>query len=88
MSPQHREIAGLEHEDPVAGRERVRKRRFPGAGAGRWKDHNRRGGLEHALEAVEHLAAETRERGAAVIDGRLCHRAQHAVGHVGRSGDL
>ena len=64
------------------------ERRFPRAGAGRGIDHDRRRGLEHALEAVEHLAAEPRERRAAVIDGRLRHRAQHAVGHVGRPGDL
>ena len=32
-APERREPAGLEHQDAVAGRERVDERRFPGAGA-------------------------------------------------------
>ena len=45
-------------------------------------------GLEHGLESVEHLAAELGELRAAVIDRRRGHRAQHAIGRVGRAGNL
>ena len=45
-------------------------------------------GLEDGFRPVEHLAAERRELGAAMIDRRLRHRAQHAIGHVGRTGNL
>ena len=40
------------------------------------------------FKPVEHLAAERGELGAPMIDRRLRHRAQHAIGHVGRTRDL
>ena len=86
--PQHGEVAGLEHQHPVAGRQRVDERRLPRAGAGRGIDHDGAGGLKDPLQAVEHLAPEPRERRAAVIDGRLRDGAQNPVRHVGRPGDL
>ena len=45
-------------------------------------------GLEDRLHAVEHFLAQLGEFRPAVIDGRRVHRAQHAVGHVRRTGDL
>ena len=35
LAPQRREVAGLEHQHAIAGRQRVDERRFPRAGAGR-----------------------------------------------------
>ena len=88
LGPAPGELADVERQHPIAGRQRVDERRFPRAGARRGKDHDRPGGLEDPLRALEHLASERREFGAAMIDGRLRHRAQHAIGRVGRSGDL
>ena len=56
--------------------------------ARRRKDHHRAGGLEDRLQAVEHLAPQRGELRAAVVDRRLRHRPQHAIGHVGRTGNL
>ena len=88
VAPERGEVAGLEHQHRVAGRQRVDERRFPRAGAGRGIDHDRARGLKHALKAVDRLAPERRKRGAAMIDGRLRDGAQDPVGHVGRPGDL
>ena len=88
LLPQGGEVAGLEHEDPVAGRERVDQRRLPSAGAGGRIDHHRLLGLEHVLEPVEHLEAEHAKLRPAMIHRRHVDRAQHAVRHVRRSGDL
>ena len=44
--------------------------------------------LKTRLQAGEHLAGERRELGAAMIDRRLRHRAQHAIGRIGRAGNL
>ena len=40
------------------------------------------------LQPVEHLLREHGELRTAMIDRRLRDRAQHAVGHVGRPGNL
>ena len=88
VAPQRREMAGLEHQHGVAGRQRVDERRFPGASTRRGVNDDRARGLKDSLEPLEHGAAEGREVGTAVIDRRLRHGAQHAIGHVGRSRDL
>ena len=44
--------------------------------------------LKTRLQPVEDFAPERGELGAAMIDGRLRDRAQHAIGHVGRTGNL
>ncbi len=88
VAPQRGEVARLEHQHAIAGRQRVHERRFPRAGAGRRIDHNGIDGLEDALQPVDRLARHPRERGAAVVDGRLRDGAQHPVRHVGRPGDL
>ena len=41
LLPQRGELAGLEHQHAVAGRQRVDERRFPGAGAGSGVDDHR-----------------------------------------------
>ena len=79
LLPQRRELAGLDHQHAVAGRERVDQRRFPGAGAGRGIDDHRLGGLEDGLDAFEHALGELGEFRAAVIDHRRVDRAQHAI---------
>ena len=74
--------------DVIAGAQGVRKRRFPGAGAGGRVDHHGMPGLEDLLDALQNPQAQHAELRAAVVDGRIAHRAQDAVGHRGRTGDL
>ncbi len=88
LLPQAREPAGAAHQHGVARRERVGERRLPRAGAGGRVDHHRPLGLEHLAQIGEHLAPELAEFRAAMIHGRVVHRAQHAVRHVGRPRDL
>ncbi len=87
-APQRREVAGLEHQHPVARRQRVGERGFPRAGARRRVDHDVAVGLEDFFQAREHLEGQRGELGAAVVDGRHVHRPQHPVGHVGRAWNL
>ena len=86
--PQRRELAGLDHEHAIAGRERVDQRRFPGAGAGRGVNDDRVGGLENRLDAVERAARDLGELRSAMIDERRIHGAQNAVGDRRRPRDL
>ena len=86
--PQRGEMPGLRHQHAIAGRQRVDQRGFPGAGAGGGIDDDRSAGLEDLLHAVEHFLAELRKFRTAMVDRRLVDGAQHAVGHVGRSGNL
>jgi hypothetical protein len=44
--------------------------------------------LENEPEAFEDVSRQAGEVGTTVIDGRLRDRAQHALRHVCRSGDL
>src|SRR5829696_5543691 len=44
--------------------------------------------LEHTLHAGEHFLADDAELGTAMVHGRKVDRAQHAIGHIGRSRDL
>ena len=81
-------MAGLGHQHLVAGRQRVDDRRLPGAGARRGKDDHRAGGLEDLLAALEHRLAELGEFGAAVVDDRHVHGAEHAVRHRAGPGNL
>ena len=64
-------MAGLGHQHPVAGRERVDQRRFPGAGAGR-RDRSPPGCvvLKTRLMPSSTSCAELLELGAAMVDGR------------------
>ena len=87
-APQRREVAGLEREHAVAGRERVDERRLPRAGAGRRVDDDRAVGAEDVPQPVEHLEAERREGRPAVVDRRVVDRPQDAVGDVRRPRDL
>ena len=86
--PLRRELAGLDHQHAVAGRQRVDQRRFPRAGAGRGVDDDRIGGLENGLDAVEAALGELGEFRAAMVDDRRVHRPQHAVGQRRRAWDL
>ena len=88
VAPQRGEVAGLEHQHRVARRQRVHERRFPGAGAGRGIDHDGTGGLKNALQPLDRLARDRGEPGPAMVDCRLRHRPQNALGHVRRTGDL
>ena len=88
LPPQGREMAGLEHQHPVARRQRVDERRLPGAGAGGGIDDNRPFGPEHPPHAGDDLLAELAELRAAMIDRRNGDRMQDPIGHIGRSRDL
>ena len=88
LRPERRELAGLEHQHGIAGRQRVDERRFPCAGARRWIHDDRAGGLKHSLQAGRASRARRGKRRAAMIDRRLRDGAQDAIGHVGRPGNL
>ena len=84
--PQRREVAGLEREHAVAGRERVDERRLPRAGARAGVDDDRPARPEHPAQAVEDLEPERGEVRPAVVDRRRVDRAQDAVWDVRRPG--
>ena len=86
--PEAGEVAGFGRQHLVAGAERVHQRRLPGARSRSRKNDHRAGGLEHLLHAIQTKAGQFHGFGAAVIDGRLIHRAEDAVRDVGRAGDL
>src|SRR4051812_36119381 len=81
-------MPGLEHQDPVARRQRVDQRRLPRPGAGRGIDHDGAGGLEDALHPGDDLLAEFGEFRAAMVDRWERDRVQDPVGNIGRAGDL
>jgi hypothetical protein len=88
LLPQRGELAGLDHQHTIAGRERVHQRALPGAGAGGGVDHDRIGGLEDRLNAFKGALGELGELGAAMVDDRRVHRPQHAVGQRRRARNL
>src|SRR4029077_2847691 len=72
----------------VAGRQRIDDGGFPRAGP-RGREHDyRTSGLEDLLAALKDRLAEVGELGAAVIDDRHIHGAEHAVGHWARPWNL
>ena len=88
VPPQRGEVAGLEHQDLVAWRQRIHQRRFPRAGSRRRVNHHRALRLEHSLKSLDRLAGDERERRPAVIDRRPRQDSQNAIGHVRGPGDL
>ena len=86
--PQAGELAGLDHQHAVAGRERVDEGGFPRAGAGRGVDDDRIGGLEDGLHAFEGALGELAELRSAVVDDRGVHGAQNAIRKRRRPGNL
>ena len=86
--PERGELAGLDHQHAVAGRQRVDQRRFPRAGAGRGVDDDRVGGLEDGLDAFEAALGELGEFRTAMVDDRRVHGAQDAVGQRRRPRNL
>src|SRR6185437_7074252 len=87
-APEARELAGLEGEHLVAGRERVGERRFPGAGAGGGEDDHGTLGAEDPLDAGDGGFGELGELRTSMVDGRPIDGAQNPVWNVGRAGDL
>jgi hypothetical protein len=88
LLPQAGEMAGLDHQHLVARRQRVHQRGLPGARTRGRIGHDRLLGLEHVLQAFLDLQTHGAEVGAAVVHRRPVDRAQDAVGHVRRPGDL
>ena len=90
LPPERGEVAGLEREHPVAGRQRVDQRRLPGAGAGGRVD--RPPGC--VVPKTGFTASSTSRAEARRTPGPrwsmvgVVHGAQHPVRHVGRAGDL
>ena len=60
FSPERREMARLEHEHAIAGRQRVDQRRFPRAGTRCGIDHHRATRLENLFQAVEVIRVKVR----------------------------
>ena len=61
LGPALRELADVERQHGITGRERVDERRFPRAAPRRRINHHRPRRLEDPLQALQHLAAERRE---------------------------
>jgi len=75
LLPERGEVAGLEHQDAVAGGKRVRERCFPRPRSrGGIHDHRLRG-AEDALQSCQDFLCQFRELRPAMIDGRPIDRA-------------
>ncbi len=85
LLPQMGELAGAGDQYAVAFLQRVDQRRFPGPGAGGGEDADDTLGAEHRAEFLDDLPPQGAEFRAAVVDGVAVHRAQHAIGQVGRA---
>ena len=86
LGPALGEVAGLDHQYGLARREQVGQRRFPGAVAGRGIHEEVLVGLQDALHAVVAGVVDGDEFFRHEIDYGPVHRAQDAVGNVGRAG--
>jgi hypothetical protein len=69
-SPENSEMSGLEHQDPVAGRQGVDQCRLPGSGARGGIDQDGTRGLEDALDPIENYEHELGKLRSAMIYGR------------------
>ncbi len=87
-APECGELSGLEHEHAVSRRQRVDESCLPGSRSRGGKNQNLLLGLEDLFESVHDLARELGELRAAMVDGRARERPQHAIGHIGRPGNL
>jgi hypothetical protein len=67
LPPEGREVPGLEHQHPVAGRQGVQNGRFPGPRVGGRVDDDLPLGLEDGLAAFQDVPSELGEFGAAMI---------------------
>ncbi len=88
LNPQGGELAEVEHQDLVAGRERVGERALPGAGAGGRIDDDFPGGLKNLFHPGEDFEPHAPELRPAVIDGGSRHGPQDALGDIGGTGKL
>ena len=88
LLPQGGKVAGLEHQHRITRTHRVGERRLPRASARGRVDHHRVLGLEHLAQPRDHFEPEGPELRAPMIDRRQAHRAQDAIGHRARPGDL
>ena len=86
--PQHGEMAGLEHQHPVARHQYIDQGRFPSAGPrGRVDDH-RLLSLEHPAHIAQHRGRHASETGAAMVVGRRGNGAQNPPRNITRSRNL
>ena len=82
------ELAEARDQHPVAGAQAVGQRRFPAAGAGGREDERRAGVvLKTGFRPARHSSVSCGNFGRAMVLHRHDHGAQHAVGHVGGTGD-
>jgi len=86
--PQCRKVAGFVHQHLVARRQGVDQSRLPSASARRAINDHRAFRLEDFPDVGKHLLADGLELGSAMVDGRVVYRPEHAIGYVGRAGDL
>ena len=88
VDPEQRELAEAAHQNLVAGVERVRDGRFPGAGARRREDEDAAVlHLEDLLQIFEDRQRELREFGRAHVLHADVHRRADGLGNVGRAGN-
>ena len=84
--PGFTEHAGLEHQDAIAGRQAVAKRRLPGAVAVGGVDKGLRLlGAEYRLQIIETGPGEADDLVGVQLDGRSLHGAQHPLGNIRRA---
>ena len=88
LLPERSEVAGFPHQYRVAGRQCVDEGGFPSSGTGCGIDDNRLFCLENLANGPQDLFCQRVELRPAVVDRRMIHRAQDAVGNVGRPRDL
>ena len=88
LDPEVTELPVARCQEAIARRHRVDQRRFPPSGTGRREDERlSRRRLEDLPDVAEQSGGEVGERGRAVILHGAIHRAEDALGHVGRAGD-
>lgn len=81
-------MARLEHQNRVAGAERIDERGLPGASSRGGKNDYRAVAFEYRFHAVQALGRQIAEFRAAMIHRRIVHRPQDSVGDIGRPWDL
>ena len=88
LLPQRGEMAGLDHQHPLALGNKVGKRGFPGAGPGRRVDDHGRVRLEDCFHSIKAFPADLGKGRAAMVDRGMIHCAKDTVRYVGRARDL
>ena len=86
--PEGGELAGLEGQHPVPGRQGVHERGLPGPGARRGVENHRIAGLDYRFQVFQDPKNHPTEFRAPVVHGGPGHGPQDGFRDVGGAGDL